>query len=140
MRCLHMVLVLAACGTGCSAFVLSPSSLFPTPRIAHQRGHQAAHVSMQDSGSVALADGRTYRVFDEGEAVGAHIRSRVADIAQAAILERGAFSMSIGSGTTVSPLNFLKETASELDFSKVHVFFGNERTTGDTAFKCPPLS
>lgn len=92
---------------------------------------------MQESGrSVALADGRTYRVFGDDAAVGAHIRSRVAAIAQAAIEERGAFSLSIGSGTTVSPLKSLKETASQLDFSKVHVFFGNERTEGDTAFKC----
>lgn len=67
--------------------------------------------------------------------VAAHICSRVRELAASAIKEKGAFSMSIGSGTTVAPLQSLKGS-DDIDFSRFHVFFGNDRTEGDTAGKC----
>lgn len=82
---------------------------------------------------LVLPDGRVAHVLRDDAAVAGFIRSRVAELANAAIAETGAFSMSIGSGTTVAPL---VELAGELDFSRLHLFFGNERTEGDAAGKC----
>jgi 6-phosphogluconolactonase len=82
-----------------------------------------------------LPDGRAYRIFSSKEELSGYIRDRVETIAAAAIDARGGFSMSIGSGTTVAPLVELA-TSSKLDFTKMHVFFGNERVEGSTAFKC----
>lgn len=80
-----------------------------------------------------LADGRRCSIHADDDAVAARICDRVADIAKAAIAAKGSFSMSIGSGTTVAPLADLPP---HLDFSCFHIFFGNERTEGDSAGKC----
>ena len=58
--------------------------------------------------SVDASDGRVRSVFASDSAVGEHICKRVQEIARAAIEEKGGFSMSIGSGTTVKPLVNLK--------------------------------
>ena len=50
---------------------------------------------------LVLPDGRRAHVLKNDEAVARFIRERVATLAAAAIAEKGAFSMSIGSGTTV---------------------------------------
>jgi 6-phosphogluconolactonase len=84
-----------------------------------------------------LPDGRAYRIFSSDEDLSAYIRDRVETIAAAAIDARGGFSISIGSGTTVAPLiELAASSSSKLDFTKMHVFFGNERVEGSTAFKC----
>lgn len=86
-------------------------------------------------GLIVLPDGRRVHVLKDDVAISNFIESRVHDLASSAISEKGAFSMSIGSGTTVEPLLGLKGRGG-LDFDKFHVFFGNERTEGDKAGKC----
>ena len=86
---------------------------------------------------VVLPDGRKVRVIKNDvlvDAIGNYIVERVEQLANEAIASKGAFSMTIGSGTTVQPLKLLADRA--IDFSKVHIFFGNERTEGATAGKC----
>ena len=83
--------------------------------------------------SLVLQDGRAARVMKDDAAIARFIQSRVVELANAAIASKGAFSMSIGSGTTVAPLI---ELAGEVDFTRVHLFFGNERTEGEAAGKC----
>ncbi|CAE8622782.1 unnamed protein product [Polarella glacialis] len=85
--------------------------------------------------AVGVPDGRSFRVFEDDAAVGDYICARVSELAMSAIASKGAFSMSIGSGTTVAPLQALKSSG-DVDFSRVHIFFGNDRTTGDNSGKC----
>ena len=82
--------------------------------------------------ALVLQDGRAARVMRDDAAIARFIQSRVVELANAAIASKGAFSMSIGSGTTVAPLI---ELAGEVDFTRVHLFFGNERTEGEAAGK-----
>ena len=83
--------------------------------------------------ALVLQDGRAARVMKDDAAIARFIQSRVVELANAAIASKGAFSMSIGSGTTVAPL---VELAGEVDWTRVHLFFGNERTEGEAAGKC----
>lgn len=86
---------------------------------------------------VILPDGRRVHVIKNDillDAVGDFIVQRVEELAIDAIATKGAFSMSVGSGTTVKPLELLADR--DVDFSRVHLFFGNERTEGDAAGKC----
>jgi len=83
-----------------------------------------------------LPDGRRVNIIKNDillGSVGDYIVNRVEELAKSAIAGKGAFSMSIGSGTTVLPLVAL---ADRVDFDKVHIFFGNERTEGEAAGKC----
>ena len=87
---------------------------------------------------VVLPDGRHVHVIKNDillDAVGDFIVDRVEQLAKDAIATKGSFSMSIGSGTTVKPLALLADR-SELDLSKLHIFFGNERTEGEAKGKC----
>ena len=61
-----------------------------------------------------LPDGRVGHVLRSESAVSDLIRDRVAEVARVAIAEKGCFSLSIGSGTTVKPLASL---AGALDWS-----------------------
>jgi 6-phosphogluconolactonase len=84
-----------------------------------------------------LPDGRRVTIVKNDiltNSIGDFIVDRVEELAKAAIANKGAFSISIGSGTTVTPLSQLVD--SKIDMKKVHVFFGNERTEGDAAGKC----
>lgn len=84
-------------------------------------------------GLQVMPDGRRAHVFKTDSDVSTYIKNRVVELATAAIDEKGAFSMSIGSGTTVKPLT---ELGGKINWQRVHVFFGNERTEGDAAGKC----
>ena len=86
---------------------------------------------------VVLPDGRRVHIIKNDvvlDSVGDFIVDRVEELAIEAIQNKGSFSMSIGSGTTVKPLVSLADR--DVDISKVHIFFGNERTEGDAAGKC----
>lgn len=86
---------------------------------------------------VVLPDGRRVHILQNDilvDAVGDFIVECVEHLAKEAIASKGAFSMTIGSGSTVKSLQFLAGRG--VDFSKVHVFFGNERTEGEAAGKC----
>lgn len=86
---------------------------------------------------VVLPDGRRVHIIKNDillDAVGDFLVDRVESLATTAIAEKGAFSMSIGSGTTVKPLALLADR--NVDMNKFHIFFGNERTEGEAAGKC----
>lgn len=85
-----------------------------------------------------LPDGRHVHIIKNDiltNSIGDFIVNRVEELACEAISKKGSFSMSVGSGTTVTPLTQLADISS-IDMNKVHVFFGNERTEGDAAGKC----
>lgn len=102
--------------------------------VARKCRHVATRAAADSSTVATLSDGRSYRIFDTDADVGDYICSRVQELASASISSKGAFSLSIGSGTTVAPLEGLKDCG--LDFSKFHVFFGNDRTERMDAGKC----
>lgn len=95
----------------------------------------AANTLVELKPATTLPDNRTYRILADDSELAAHLKSIVAEVAMASIAERGSFALSIGSGTTVSPLAGLAQVEG-MDFSKWHIFFGNERTTGESAYKC----
>ena len=105
-------------------------------RKARRQGAKKMLVILQGLaplGLVALPDGRNVHILKHDAAVASFIRDRVVTLANQAIADRGAFAMSIGSGTTVKPL---VQLATDIDWSKVHLFFGNDRTEGEAAGKC----
>lgn len=63
------------------------------------------------------------RVFDGDYA--ADIRAAVTDVALSCIEEKGSFSLAVPGGSVVAALGGLEEGA--FDFSKMHVFFCNEK-------------
>jgi 6-phosphogluconolactonase len=86
---------------------------------------------------VVLPDGRQVHIIKNDillDAIGDFIVNRVEYLATSAIATKGTFSMSIGSGTTVAPLAQLADR--DVDMTKVHILFGNERTEGEQAGKC----
>ena len=66
---------------------------------------------------LVLPDGRVAHILKNDAAVASFIQGRVTALATSAIAAKGAFSMSIGSGTTVAPL---VELAGELHCFTVH--------------------
>ena len=109
----------------CGAHALRPS--LRAPRINGRRA--ATALAAASSGEVL--DGRRFVVCASEAEVAQAVADRVASLSRAAVADKGAFSMSIGSGSTVAPL---KDAG--VDWAKAHVWFGNERTSGDAAMKC----
>ena len=110
----------------CGAHALRPS--LRAPRINGRRA--ATALAAASSGEVL--DGRRFVVCASEAEVAQAVADRVASLSRAAVADKGAFSMSIGSGSTVAPL----KDAAGVDWAKAHVWFGNERTSGDAAMKC----
>ena len=79
-----------------------------------------------------VVDGRRFVVCASEDEVAQAVVDRVASVSAASIAAKGSFSLSLGSRSTVAPLR----GASGVDWSKTHVFFGNERTEGEAASKC----
>ena len=70
------------------------------------------------------------RVFDDPEAVARAAARRIAEIAEEAIGERGAFAVALAGGSTprrVYELLAGEESRAAVDWANVHVFFGDER-------------
>jgi 6-phosphogluconolactonase len=75
--------------------------------------------------------GPRVQVFDDPEAVARAAAGRVADLARESIESRGGFSVALSGGTTprrVYELLASEEFRGRIDWSNVHVFFGDERT------------
>lgn len=72
-----------------------------------------------------LADGRSLCVFEDDAAFSKKLVEEVTAAANAAIKEKGSFSLCIPAGSVVSALSSLSPTA--VDWSKVNVFFTGER-------------
>uniref|UniRef100_A0A7S4PJV4 Glucosamine/galactosamine-6-phosphate isomerase domain-containing protein n=1 Tax=Guillardia theta TaxID=55529 RepID=A0A7S4PJV4_GUITH len=72
-----------------------------------------------------LGDSRRICVFEDDKAISAAVVETVESVGKAAIEKKGAFSICVPGGSIVKALSALSKDA--LDFSKVHVFFCNER-------------
>ncbi len=73
---------------------------------------------------------REIKVVPDAKAVAAEAAERVAIAAERAIAERGAFSIALSGGSTPKALYALltaEPYRSRIDWSKVHVLFGDER-------------
>jgi 6-phosphogluconolactonase len=79
--------------------------------------------------------GRIVTVVNDEATLSNVLLERIEEAALENIEKRGAFTICVGSGSTVKPLTKLKDSG-KIDFSRFHVFFGNERTEGDKAGKC----
>mmetsp|Transcript_14458 Transcript_14458/g.45155 ORF Transcript_14458/g.45155 Transcript_14458/m.45155 type:complete len:277 (-) Transcript_14458:139-969(-) len=74
---------------------------------------------------MTLSDQRVVKVFDSEAGIGEAIVAEVVASATAAIASKGSFSLAIPGGSVVTALKAMPADA--CDFSKVHVFFCNER-------------
>ena len=81
-----------------------------------------------DSSDFELVDGEfVVEAFDNEEEVGKALCLEVEENAKAAIEERGGFTLAIPGGSVAKALSGLKDVK-DLDWTKVHLFFVNERT------------
>jgi len=78
-----------------------------------------------------IPDGRQVFILEDADAISAAVVESVAAIGAECIAEKGSFTMCVPGGSIVKALSKLSPDA--MDFSKVHVFFANERI-GE--FKC----
>jgi 6-phosphogluconolactonase len=76
-------------------------------------------------------ESRKVRIFDDASEVARAAADRFIEIARAAIDKRGRFSVALAGGSTPKRAYELlasDEYQDQLDWSKVHIFFGDERT------------
>ena len=106
-----------------SATVTSPGAS-ARPRLASRaRAYGIVATSTAPSHfppSTTLTDGRTFRVFDTERDVSDYLALRVEELMVESIDAKGAVSLSIGSGTTVTPLHRLAVSA-RVDFGRVRL-------------------
>ena len=114
-----------------AALLCGAHALRPSLRASRINGRRAA-TALAAASSGEVLDGRRFVVCASEAEVAQAVADRVASLSRAAVADKGAFSMSIGSGSTVAPL----KDATGVDWAKAHVWFGNERTSGDAAMKC----
>ena len=114
-----------------AALLCGAHALRPSLRASRINGRRAA-TALAAASSGEVLDGRRFVVCASEAEVAQAVADRVASLSRAAVADKGAFSMSIGSGSTVAPL----KDAAGVDWAKAHVWFGNERTSGDAAMKC----
>jgi hypothetical protein len=95
--------------------LLSPASpgaplrpfLRPTRACATSTASPFSKLTSNFPAPVSVRDGRTFRVFATEPGVSEYVVARVEELMVAAIEAKGAVSLSIGSGTTVTPLTRL---------------------------------
>ena len=114
-----------------AALICGAHALRPSLRASRINGRRAA-TALAAASSGEVLDGRRFVVCASEAEVAQAVADRVASLSRAAVADKGAFSMSIGSGSTVAPL----KDATGVEWGKAHVWFGNERTSGDAAMKC----
>jgi len=98
------------------------SSLVLRPAAPLSRSSTASMMALVDDFSISKVV-KDVRVYDGDYA--ADIRAEVATVAQASIMQKGSFSLAVPGGSVVSALGGF--AGDEIDFSKVHVFFCNEK-------------
>jgi len=86
-----------------------------------------------DPENFTLSDGRVVKVLKDEAGIGKAVCDEVVSTGSAAIKAKGAFSICIPGGSIVAALANLPKDA--LDFSKVHVFFCNERIGEGKCYK-----
>ena len=104
-----------------AALICGAHALRPSLRASRINGRRAA-TALAAASSGEVLDGRRFVVCASEAEVAQAVADRVASLSRAAVADKGAFSMSIGSGSTVAPL----KDATGVDWAKAHVWFGNE--------------
>ena len=87
--------------------------------------------SVEDEFSISR-EIKSVRVFDSGDFAG-EIREAVTLVAKTCIAEKGSFSLAVPGGSVVAALGGLEADA--FDFSKMHVFFCNEKIPSFPCFE-----
>jgi 6-phosphogluconolactonase len=88
---------------------------------------------MTDEAQLTSVETQTANVliFEDGEAVARAVAGRFVEVADECVRERGRFSVALSGGSTPRRIYELlsgAEFASRVAWSKVHVFFGDERS------------
>lgn len=79
---------------------------------------------------LTLEESPEVKIFDDADKVAQAAAARFIELGQAAIAERGRFAVALSGGSTPKRVYELLASESykkQLDWSKVHIFFGDER-------------
>eukprot|EP00284_Hemiselmis_tepida_P016454 CAMPEP_0174916992 /NCGR_PEP_ID=MMETSP1355-20121228/2195_1 /TAXON_ID=464990 /ORGANISM="Hemiselmis tepida, Strain CCMP443" /LENGTH=290 /DNA_ID=CAMNT_0016162053 /DNA_START=50 /DNA_END=922 /DNA_ORIENTATION=- len=112
----------------CASAFSHPSALRPSLRATPTLRLSGGAAIPQPSGTVSrhtTPDGREAYVLADSDAISAAVAESVAAIGAECIAAQGSFTICVPGGSIVKALSKLSPDA--MDFSKVHVFFANER-------------